>query len=245
MNATGSSLRAVPRLGAILGALVLAVVGPARRAHAEEDDAARCSRSALAERACAGLEATARGDWVEAEATLESVLLVADDAVLAMRDAIERALEQARAHLGSIDARCSAPGATLALDDVDRGLAPLERPLRASVGDHRVSCRADDHEPASAEVHVEAGSLAQVELTPAPIDRRPILERASGGQRVLGVVVLSLGGASLGVGFGTLGAGLDASPGPEREQLLDVARGTLIAGGVALVAGIVLTLTAP
>jgi hypothetical protein len=45
------------------------------------------------------------------------------------------------------------------------------------------------------------------------------------------------------VGVGTLVAGLE-SRAADRESYFDVARGTLIAGGVLVVAGLVLVLTA-
>lgn len=232
---------------AVLTAWTLTASAPTVLARDDASEAPRCDASPLAERACAGLEAARAGRWTEAEAALESALLTADDAVRAMAPRIEAALAEARAELGSIDARCSVAGATVALDGTDRGLAPLERPLRATAGAHVVSCRARDHEDAQADVTVTAGALVSVELTPARIDRRPVLERESDGQRIVGYTFLGLGAASVAVGFGALGAGLDApaGTGSDRELWLDVARATLIGGGVALVAGIVLTLTAP
>lgn len=198
-------------------------------------------------RVCSGLDAAERGQWAEAEALLESAMVLEDPILEVQAGAIATALANARAHLGSLEIHCAPSGATIAVDGLDRGLDPLDRPLRLRIGEHVVRCTANDHEPAEQIVSVTAGALASVTLTLTPIDRRPILERVGSPgetQRILGVSALSLGGVTLAIGLGTLFAGLDAAPGADRELFLDVARGTLIASGVLVVAGIVLILTA-
>jgi hypothetical protein len=119
-------------------------------------------------------------------------------------------------------------------------------PLRLAIGPHTARCTLPDHEPAEGPVTLEAGALASITLAPTPIDRRPVLERVGSpgeAQRIVGITALSLGGVSVAVGLSTLFVGLDTHA-PDRESYFDVARGTLIAGGVLVVAGLVLVLTA-
>lgn len=197
-------------------------------------------------RVCAGLHAAEREQWAEAEAMLESALVLDDPILQLHADEIRAALEDARAHLGSLEVRCAPRGATIVIDGLERGLDPLDRPLRLAIGSHVVRCMAPDHEPVEQTLEVTAGALSTATLTLVAHDHRPILERVGSpgeSQRIVGIVALSLGGATLAVGLGTLFAGLDAT-GADREPFFDVARGTLIAGGVLVVAGIVLVLTA-
>lgn len=205
-----------------------------------------CDASLAARQVCAGLEAARAERWAEAEATLTSARLL-DDPILAARALeIDAALASARTQLGSVEVRCTPAGATIAVDGEDRGLAPLDRPLRLTRGPHTLTCHAPDHVSAEQPIEVQAGALTVSELHAQPIDRRPVLERVGDpgeGQRVVGISVLSLGGVSLAVGLGTLLGAFDAS-GPDRETLFDVARATLIAGGVAVLTGLVLVLTA-
>jgi len=197
-------------------------------------------------RVCAGLDAAEREQWAEAEAMLESALVLDDPILELLAEEIRAALEVARAHLGSLEVRCAPRGATIVIDGLERGLDPLDRPLRLAIGSHVVRCTAADHAPVEQTFEVTRGALSTATLTLVAHDHRPILERVGSpgeSQRVVGIVALSLGGATLAVGLGTLFAGLDAT-GADREPFFDVARGTLIAGGVLVVAGIVLVLTA-
>lgn len=227
-------------------ALLLAVgvsVGPSS-ARAQEG----CGDPATAAaRACEGLRAASEGRWAEAEAGLETALTLAGEpAIDARRAELEAALDEARAHLGSLDVRCTPAGAVVSIDGAARGVSPLARPLRLVPGRYLAGCALEAFTPASASVEVALGALAVATLTLAPIDRRPILERVGSpgeAQRVVGGVALGLGGASLAVGLGTLAAGLDAMP-PGREPFFDVSRATLIAAGALLVVGVVLLLTA-
>jgi hypothetical protein len=197
-------------------------------------------------RVCAGLDAAGRGHWAEAEALLESARLL-EDPILALHAAeIDAALASARAHLGSLDVHCAPRGASIAVDGLERDIDPIERPLRLTLGAHTVRCSLANHEPAEGAVTIEAGTITSLSLSLTPIDRRPVLERIGSpgeAQRIVGITALALGGVSVAVGVGTLVAGLE-SRAADRESYFDVARGTLIAGGVLVVAGLVLVLTA-
>ena len=141
---------------------------------------------------------------------------------------------------------CGPVPATVEVDGRVEGQTPLLRPLRVLPGVHHVRCTQADYQPAEADVEVLAMSVASTSLTMQFVDRRPILERIGSpgeSQRIVGVISLSLGGALLAVGFGTLAGALENPP-PLRDELFDVSRGTLIAGGVAVLLGVVLTLTA-
>jgi hypothetical protein len=231
---------------ALVAALDGLVVASAARAEVVVEPPTPCQGTTPAGvRVCTGLDAAGRGRWAEAEALLESARLL-DDPILALHAAeIDAALASARANLGSLDVHCPR-GATISVDGLERGLDPLDRPLRLGVGTHSVRCALADHAPAESTVTIEAGALASATLAPTPIDRRPVLERVGSpgeAQRIVGITALALGGVSVAVGVGTLLAGLDARA-PDRESYFDVARGTLIAGGVLVVAGLVLVLTA-
>jgi hypothetical protein len=238
-----STRSALSLVGALLGALVATGT-----AHAEIVVPAPtpCQGTTPAGvRVCSGLDAAGRGHWAEAEALLESARLL-DDPILALHATeIDEALAGARANLGSLEVDCPR-GATISVDGLERGLDPLERPLRLAIGPHTARCTLPDHEPAEGPVTLEAGALASITLAPTPIDRRPVLERVGSpgeAQRIVGITALSLGGVSVAVGLSTLFVGLDTHA-PDRESYFDVARGTLIAGGVLVVAGLVLVLTA-
>ena len=131
-------------------------------------------------------------------------------------------------------------------EGLERDVDPIDRPLRLTLGPHTVRCTLTDHEPAEGSVTIEAGAITSLSLTLTQIDRRPLLERVGSpgeAQRIVGITALSLGGVSVAVGLSTLFVGLDTHT-PDRESYFDVARGTLIAGGVLVVAGLVLVLTA-
>ncbi len=243
------------RLASLVLLLVLSPVGlasaqPASTAERQSTTpAVDCAALASppAERACEGLADARAGRWAEAEASLETALgFAGDPAIDAQRAELEAALGEARAHLGSLDVRCTPAGATVSIDATARGVTPLLRPLRLLPGSHLARCALDDHEPIERTVDVTLGALAVLELTLTPVDHRPILERLGApgeAQRIVGIGALTLGGVSLAVGLGTLFAGLDATA-PGREPLFDVSRGTLIAAGALLVVGFVLVLTA-
>jgi hypothetical protein len=199
-----------------------------------------------AARACAGLLEVDAGHWREGEAALESTLSVLGPDLDALRPVMELSLGTARQHLGSIEIACGPVSATVEVDGAVQGVTPLLRPVRVLPGTHHVRCTQTDYQSAEADVEVAAVSVTSASLTMQVIDRRPILERIGRpgeSQRIVGIVSLSLGGALLAVGFGTLGGALDNAP-PLRDELFDVSRGTLIAGGAAVLLGVVLTLTA-
>ena len=202
--------------------------------------------AALATRACAGLIDVDAQRWLEGEASLESTLALMGPELESLRPVMQGALSLARAHLGAIEITCGPLPSTVEVDGALQGVTPLLRPVRVLPGTHRVRFSHEGYEASQSSVEVAAMSVSSTSLTLAFIDTRPPLERFGNpgdGQRIVGIVSLSLGGALLAVGFGTLGGALDNPP-PLRDQLFDVSRGTLIAGGAAVLLGVVLTLTA-
>lgn len=263
--ATTSVVRFRDMLLTVLGASVMQGSMPrvvtAQEAAAQADEAPRvveeqavdaraahCASpgSPLAIRACAGLLEVDQGHWLEGEAALESTLALLGPDMDSLRPVMEHALGTARQHLGSIDVTCGPVSGTVEVDGVVQGVTPLLRPVRVLPGTHHVRCTQTDYQAAEADVEVAPMSVASTVLTMEVIDRRPILERIGSpgeSQRIVGIVSLSLGGALLAIGFGTLAGALDNAP-PLRDELFDVSRGTLIAGGAAVLLGTVLTLTA-
>ncbi len=197
-------------------------------------------------RACTGLVEVDEARWLQGEASLESTLALMGPELESLRPVMEDALSLARAHLGAIEIMCGPLPSTVEVDGALQGVTPLLRPVRVLPGAHRVRCSREGYEASESTVEVAAMSVASTSLTLTFIDTRPPLERFGNpgdGQRIVGIVSLSLGGALLAVGFGTLAGALDNPP-PLRDQLFDVSRGTLIAGGAAVLLGVVLTLTA-
>lgn len=209
--------------------------------------------SPLAQRACRGLDAAHEHAWDRAEAELDAVLVVAaDPSVAPHRDVLAAVLETARERLGSLDARCidehgrAVDGASITIDAHAVATSPLGRPLRLAPGTHTVDCTHPYFVSTSSTVIVVARGIAETTVTLRAIDRRPVLEQLPNGdgQRIVGYGALGFGALGLVVGGLTLGLALDAH-GSERESFFDVSRGTLAAGGVLAVVGVVLVLTAP
>ena len=202
--------------------------------------------SPMAVRACAGLVDVDQQRWLEGEASLESTLALMGPDLESLRPVMQSSLSMARAHLGSIEITCGPVPSAVEVDGALQGVTPLLRPVRVLPGVHHVRCSHEGYIASESDVDVATMSVASASMTLAFIDTRPPIERFGNpgdGQRIVGIVSLSLGGALLAVGFGTLGGALDNPP-PLRDQLFDVSRATLIAGGAAVLLGVVLTLTA-
>lgn len=197
-------------------------------------------------RACEGLALAAAGRWVRAEQAIESAFQLGGPVVDALRPRLESALERARRELGSLEVRTIPEGARVSVDGEVVGTTPFSRPLRLAPGEHHVRATLAGHAPAELVARIAATALETIELRLGAHDTRPVLERVGApgeAQRIVGVAAMVLGAVSLAVGVGTLVGGLEGMP-SDRAALLDVARGTLIAGGVLTAAGLVLALTA-
>jgi hypothetical protein len=104
------------------------------------------------------------GHAVEAVDAYEELLRTATAMQASMRSQIETALTEQRGRIASLDVDATAPGALIALDDVEIGAAPL-RSVRVSAGEHVVSARANGYESARYRFIVAGGATHAAHLT--------------------------------------------------------------------------------
>jgi hypothetical protein len=184
------------------------------------------------------------GDLVRAAAAYQRYLEAAPP------DASER--PTARARMLSIEQRLAATaivlsggpeGATVLIDDEDRGRLPHPDPFRISPGSHRIVVRAEGHADFVATVAVTGGQVVTVAVDSA--------HAGGGGVSTVGIVVTAVGGATLlagvitGVAALTTAQGAPSDVGPEADQAraLAVATDVLIpVGAVAAATGVILML---
>lgn len=104
------------------------------------------------------------GHAVEAVDAYEALLASAHTIADAMRAQIDNALTEQRARIATLVVNTNAPGALVALDDVDIGAAPLAS-VRVSAGEHVVSARANGYETIRYRFIVAGGATHQANLT--------------------------------------------------------------------------------
>ncbi|MBI5486538.1 MAG: PEGA domain-containing protein [Deltaproteobacteria bacterium] len=109
--------------------------------------------------------------YVEAMATFEQFLdRYAAEATAAEMDLLRANIAELGTLLGEILIGVNVDGATVAVDGLEVGVAPLSDPVRAVSGRHRVSVSLDGYNPAEREVTVTSGDRVTVgiELTEIP-----------------------------------------------------------------------------
>jgi len=152
-----------------------------RAEHRDADALDRFSRAweatrspeALAQRA---LAAQALGRWVEAERDLLAALAAPPHPWIARhRGALDGALAEIRRHLGSVDVRAAAPGASARINGSDALPLPLASPRRVVIGSVRVEVSAEGYATARRDLDVRPGDdlLEHFELVPAPAAPAP------------------------------------------------------------------------
>ena len=104
------------------------------------------------------------GHAVEAVDAYEQLLREATTIQASMRSQIESALTEQRARIATLDVDATAPGALVALDDIEIGAAPLHA-TRISAGEHVVSARANGYETARIRFIVAGGATHSAHLT--------------------------------------------------------------------------------
>lgn len=235
-----------------------------RQAYAKSPTPRARDQVALAEQAL--------GLWVNAEADLMGALAEAEDPWIAKhRGALEGALAIVRRRLGSLEVRGN-EGAEVFLDGVRLGALPASG-FRVEAGTRRLDVRLAGYHASTRLVEVPASGVARETVTLVPSFEKtpgdavgPVVEPGH-AQRVFGYV---LGGIGIGMlGVGTVGllvregekADYNADrtcPGTDKPQpkacgerlerirtLLTVSVTSYVAGGVFIVGGLALALTAP
>lgn len=155
-------------------------------------------------RAQIALAHQALGDWVEAEKWLLDALGAADDPWIARnRAALDEALAVVRKHLGSIELDIRVAGASVTVDGVRAGTAPLAAPLRVVSGAHVVEIDAPGYERARRRFEVEPGAIAREVIAlvalPAPPDSPASAQQAPRGSAAVWMASAA-GGVFLTVG---------------------------------------------
>jgi hypothetical protein len=85
-----------------------------------------------------------------------------------LREQAERTIREIDALLASLTVNVEPSGATVLIDAIDVGTAPLAEPLRLNPGRHVVDARADGFDPGTVEVDLSAGESATVTMRLAP-----------------------------------------------------------------------------
>lgn len=162
-------------------------------------------------------------------------------------------LATARARRVSLEQRLAATaillsggpeGATVLIDDEDRGRLPHPDPFRIAPGSHRIVVRAEGHQDFVANVAVTGGQTVTVAVDSAHAG-------GGGGISTVGIVVTAVGGATLIAGAITGALALStvqsapSDVGPEADQARGLALATDVlipVGAVAAATGVVLML---
>jgi hypothetical protein len=222
-------------------------------------------------RAQVALAEQALGLWVNAEADLVGALGETEDPWIAKhRGALEGALAIVRRRLGSLEVRGN-EGAEVFLDGVRLGALPAGA-FRVEAGTRRLDVRLAGYHASTRTVEVPAAGVARETVTLVPANERAStdggVEMEPGqAQRVFGYILGGIGVGMLGVGtVGLLvreGQKADYNADPtcpglgkpqprtcdERLErirtLLTVSVSSYVAGGVFIVGGLALVLTAP
>lgn len=199
-----------------------------------------------------GLAEMALQEWLAADEHLTAGLATQGNRwVDENRARIQAAMREVQSHVGTLVVECSPPGATVYVNDAQRGACPMQQPLRALVGPVTVRVEAVGAQPMMQTANVVAGSdptvlrmyLAHEQRQNDTAAREAVL--ANNRRRS---TMLALGGVSLGLGIVGLGVGTagfvvtDSANQPLSETMGIVG---LAAGGVLAVTGVVLLVTAP
>ncbi len=137
--------------------------GRAAQALAEFREAQRISPSSVILYNIAQVEAEL-GHAVESVAAYEELLASARSIESSMRSQIDSALAEQRARIATLRVETNAPGAIVAVDDVDVGAAPLAG-VRVSAGEHVVTARANGYETIRYRFIVAGGATHDANLT--------------------------------------------------------------------------------
>ncbi|HVU05271.1 MAG TPA: hypothetical protein VHE30_26165 [Polyangiaceae bacterium] len=90
----------------------------------------------------------------------------------AARAHVEQGLAQARAHVAALRVRVDVPGATLTVDRIVVGHAPIEELVFVDPGHRVIEAAAPNHDPTAVAVDAIAGRTQDVELTLGPAGAR-------------------------------------------------------------------------
>lgn len=148
-------------------------------------DAYNLSQSAQA-LAQIALAEQALGNYVEAEIHLQSALATQDPWIATRRPALQEALGQISAQLGTIEISGGVPGAQVFVNGIDRGTFPQAARIRARAGSAVIEIRAQGYLTVQRTVMVMAGGTAResVQLVAsggAVVQPTPYVQPGGGG----------------------------------------------------------------
>jgi tetratricopeptide (TPR) repeat protein len=127
----------------------------------------------------------------------------------ALRDQMQRALDQARRGVGAVEVKLDLAGATVRVDGEIVGEAPLLDALYVDPGEHTISASLPGYRGAEQRIRVDGGgaavvTLALTRLPPPVVARAPVAPRRRSlvpGLALGGAAVASLAGGALFLGL--------------------------------------------
>ncbi len=131
-----------------------------RRAQQANPSARALAQIALAEQAL--------GRWGDAEEHLNQVLSTNDPWVGERRALLQKALDEVRSQLGTLEVRANRPGAEVLVDGTSAGTVPIQ-PRRLSIGTYEVVVRAPGFKPVTRTVQIRPRTVTRANFELAPI----------------------------------------------------------------------------
>jgi len=152
----------------------------------------------------------ALGHSVEAVDAFEAFFRESESVDPERRAEVEASLGTHRERIGRVHIRSNVEGAIITVDGRDIGTAPLDAPVRLTVGNHAFSARATDYDSPSTRVDVPGATETTVELT---------LRRAGTARGLIRVRTVPAEGVTVlvdgrEVGVSPLHESIPAPPGP-------------------------------
>ena len=184
-------------LGGALAVLFLLTLGGAATAGAQDADAllargvearrsgndeaalefftqANTARPSGVARAQMGLAAQALGRWVPAYDHLRAALATDDEFVARNRTTLEGALETVQTHVGRLELRSAASGASVQINGRDVGTLPLPGPITVPIGETVITVRQEGFHRFNRTVQITGGVIFREQVTLVAIEAEPV-----------------------------------------------------------------------
>lgn len=105
------------------------------------------------------------GDYASAKETLEQYLSEGGDQIQAdRREAVQNDIARLAKRVATLKITVNVPGATVFVDDAERGSTPLDGPVAISAGRRRIKARKEGYVDAEKVIDVAGGDEAEVSL---------------------------------------------------------------------------------
>ncbi len=105
------------------------------------------------------------GDYASAMETLEQYLAEGGDQIKAdRREAVQNDIARLAKRVATVEITVNVPGATIFVDDAERGSTPLDGPVAISAGRRKIKARKEGYVDAEKVIDVAGGDQAEVSL---------------------------------------------------------------------------------